>query len=98
MLLERPAANAAEYLYAEIGTELTELFFRPYTEKMWDLRLEDVPPSIVKRIPLRFTTDDTYFDPAEEQMLPRNGYTAIFKSIMDLPNIGVDLHLQAYDD
>ena len=33
--------NAAEYLHANIGTTLTELFFRPYTRKMWGRDLED---------------------------------------------------------
>ena len=82
--------NAAEYLYSKIGRKLTDLFFRPYTKKMWTLDLEDVDESVVRRIPLRFDDDDRYFnDPY--QLLPTNGYTGIFESIFDHPKITVSL-------
>ena len=54
-------ANAAEYLASAIGTRLTDLFFRPYTRKMWDLELEELDASVVKRIPIRFDDEDRYF-------------------------------------
>jgi UDP-galactopyranose mutase len=41
-------SNAAEYLSSQIGNVLTDLFFRPYTKKMWGLDLEDMAPSVVK--------------------------------------------------
>ena len=48
--------NAGEYLRSQIGAILTDLFFRPYTRKMWALDLEDLSADVVKRIPIR--TDD----------------------------------------
>ena len=84
-------ANAAEYLYSKIGRELTDLFFRPYTKKMWALDLEDMSAAVVRRIPLRYTQVDTYFDDDHVQVMPRDGYTAIFEKIFDHPNIQVSL-------
>lgn len=84
-------ANAAEHLYAHIGRDLTDLFFRPYTRKMWAMDLEDMAASVVKRIPLRTDRTDTYFADADMQMMPRAGYTALFNKIFSHRNIRVAL-------
>jgi len=84
--------NAAEYLYAHIGQTLTDLFFRPYTKKMWALDLEDMSAAVVKRIPLRTDRTDTYFADEDTQMMPRDGYTKIFETIFNHPNIRIDLN------
>jgi UDP-galactopyranose mutase len=83
--------NAAEYLYANIGKVLTELFFRPYTRKMWALDLEDMDASVVKRLPVRFDDEDRYFPSDRLQLLPRHGYTRVFETMLDHENIRVTL-------
>lgn len=85
-------ANAAEHLYATIGEQLTNLFFRPYTKKMWGFDLEDMEAAVVKRIPLRFDCTDTYFADDEIQMMPRDGYTAVFNTIFDHRGIAISLN------
>lgn len=84
-------SNAAEYLYDRIGITLTDLFFRPYTNKMWNLELEDLDTSVVKRIPIRIDDEDRYFPADRFQMLPRDGYTRLFETILDHPLIKVTL-------
>ena len=84
-----PPRNAADHLYAQIGRRLTDLFFRPYTEKMWGLTLEQLDTSVVQRIPLRFDTDSRYFPNDVYQILPEHGYTALFAAILDHPRIRV---------
>jgi len=79
--------NAAEYLYSRIGRDLTDLLFRPYTRKMWAFELEEMDAAVVRRIPIHFDRTDGYFDRAETQMLPRHGYTEIFKQILRHENI-----------
>jgi UDP-galactopyranose mutase len=91
--IENPQ-NAAEHLYSNIGVELTDLFFRPYTKKMWSLDLEDMSASVVKRLPLRFDEKDTYFADDEIQMMPRDGYTTLFERIFAHPDIGMRLGVQ----
>jgi UDP-galactopyranose mutase len=91
-----PAAhpkNAAEYLYARIGRDLTDLLFRPYTRKMWRFELEEMDAAVVKRVPIRFDRADGYFGAEEVQMLPLHGYTAIFGEILKHQNIRVSTHI-----
>ena len=83
--------NAAEYLHSRIGVELTDLFFRPYTKKMWGFDLEEMAPAVVKRIPLRTDRRDTYFPDGETQLLPEGGYTTFFEELLDHPLIAVSL-------
>ena len=84
-------ANAAEYLASKIGIELRDLFFRPYTRKMWAMDLEELDASVVKRLPLRFDRRDTYFPDDETQLMPRDGYTAFVTNILDHHDIDVSL-------
>lgn len=88
--VEQPR-NALEYLYGNIGVDLTELFFRPYTRKMWALDLEDMAAAVVKRIPLRMDRTDGYFACDETQLMPVQGYTALFEQVLDHELIEVSL-------
>lgn len=90
--IEHPA-NAAEYLLAHIGETLTDLFFRPYTRKMWDMDLEDLDAAVVKRIPLRYDDEDRYFPNDRFQMLPAHGYTCMFERVLDHAGIRVTTSL-----
>ena len=82
-------ANAAEYLASQIGIELRDLFFRPYTKKMWAIDLENLEASVVKRLPLRFDRNDTYFADSDTQIMPRHGYAAFVQNILCHPLISV---------
>jgi UDP-galactopyranose mutase len=84
-------ANAGEHLRSKIGDVLTDLFFRPYTRKMWGLELEEMDASVVRRLPIRFDTNDQYFPADRYQALPTHGYTALFDKILAHPAIRVDL-------
>ncbi len=88
--------NAAEYLYSKIGMELTDIFFRRYTKKMWALDLEEMDPSVVKRIPLRYNSEDRYFPDDKFQALPKNGYSGLFGNIFSHENIFVHTN-QSYE-
>ncbi len=89
-------ANAAAFLYASIGKLLTDLFFRPYTRKMWALELEELDAAVVRRIPIRFDDESRYFPDQRFQMLPRHGYARLFEAILGHPRIRVTLN-QAFD-
>ncbi|MGW5837772.1 UDP-galactopyranose mutase [Methylorubrum extorquens] len=83
--------NAEDWLYANIGKELTNLFFRPYTKKMWDLDLADIDTSVVQRIKIRTDRSDLYFPNDNFQAMPTDGYTALFSRIFDHTQIEVHL-------
>jgi len=71
-----------------VGRELYELFFRGYTRKQWDLDPSELDKQVTARIPTRTNTDDRYFTDTFQAM-PRDGYTAMFKRILDNPLIEV---------
>lgn len=83
--------NAGEYLRAHVGDVLTDLFFRPYTRKMWALELEELDASVVRRISLRLDREDAYFPGDRFQALPAGGYKRLFERIFDYPGITVRL-------
>jgi UDP-galactopyranose mutase len=71
-----------------VGRELYELFFRGYTRKQWDLDPSELDKQVTARIPTRTNTDDRYFTDTFQAM-PKHGYTAMFKRILDHPLIEV---------
>ncbi len=83
--------NAEDWLYDKIGQKLTNLFYRPYTKKMWDLDLREISYSVVKRIKFSFSNENRYFPNDTIQFLPLDGYTNMFEKIYDHNNIEVRL-------
>ncbi|HKY94656.1 MAG TPA: FAD-dependent oxidoreductase [Kiloniellales bacterium] len=81
--------NAAEHLHARVGVRLTNLFYRPYSTKMWGRPLERLDPEVVARVPIRHDDEDRYFLDAPFQLLPRDGYVALIAAILDHPSIRV---------
>jgi UDP-galactopyranose mutase len=83
--------SAEHHLLATIGPELTELFFRRYTRKMWGMELSDTDASVVRRLKVRTDREDRYFPGDSFQAMPREGYTKTFERILDHPRIRVRL-------
>lgn len=82
--------NSRQHVEASVGKELCELFFAPYTRKMWGLELQDLPATVAGRIPTSVGTWKTeYFPNDKHQYLPKDGYTEMFKNILNHPNIKV---------
>ena len=71
-----------------VGRELYELFFQGYTRKQWGLDPSELDKSVTARIPTRTNTDDRYFTDTFQAM-PRDGYTAMFRRMLDHPLIEV---------
>jgi UDP-galactopyranose mutase len=69
-----------------VGEEIYRAFFYGYTRKQWGVEPSELPAAILKRLPLRFTYDDNYFNHAF-QGIPAEGYTALVASILDHPRI-----------
>lgn len=82
--------NFEEQALHMIGAELYDAFFKGYTQKQWGTHPTELPASILKRLPLRFNYDDSYFS-HKHQAIPRNGYTAIVDQILRMD--GIELRL-----
>lgn len=76
-----------------VGEEnIIDTFYRPYTKKMWGKDIEELDPGILKRVPIRDDDNEYYFPNDKYNVMPKNGYTALFKEILDHPNIEVKLN------
>lgn len=83
--------NSRQHVEASVGKELCELFFAPYTKKMWGMDLSALPTSVAARIPTKTDHDPFYFPKDKHQYLPKDGYTEMFKRILKHPKITVSL-------
>ena len=73
------------------------MFFRGYTRKQWALELEDLAVGVAARIPTRTNDDDRYFTD-KYQCMPLEGYTALFKNMLDHRSITVELGVDYFVD
>ncbi|WP_417701805.1 UDP-galactopyranose mutase [Pseudophaeobacter sp.] len=73
-----------------VGRDLYEAFFKGYTLKQWGVSPRELPASILKRLPLRFSYDDNYFF-HKYQGMPEQGYSEMIGGILDHPGISVRL-------
>lgn len=65
-----------------------------YTAKQWGISPSEIDKSVLKRVPIRFSYDEAYFkDPF--QALPREGYTAFVRNILNHPQISIELDTEA---
>ena len=69
--------------------EVYERVFLGYTTKHWGMRPEELGPSVTGRVPIRLSRDDRYFQD-RYQAIPRDGYTAMLRRILDHPGIRVE--------
>lgn len=75
----------------KVGRELYEKFFRGYTIKQWNLDPSELDASVTSRIPTRNNCDNRYFTDAYQAM-PLHGYTRMFESMLNHPNIKILLN------
>ena len=71
---------------------ILDIFFRPYSKKMWGLNLEEIDAEILNRVPIRNDQNELYFPDDKFQALPSKGYTNLFVNIFDHPQIEVLLN------
>jgi UDP-galactopyranose mutase len=82
--------NLEEQALKFLGQTLYETFIRGYTIKQWGVSPKELPAAILKRLPVRFTYDDTYYS-SIFQGIPIDGYTAIISRMLSDSKISVQL-------
>ncbi len=86
----RAPLNFEEQGRSMLGHQLYEAFFDGYTRKQWGRDPSDLPASIIKRLPVRFTRNQSYFNHSFVAM-PEEGYTALTEALLDHPLIRLQL-------
>ena len=96
----RPSVTVVDMLESEddmirgFAEFLFEKDYRPYTAKQWNMKPEDIDPSVLKRVPIVLSYGDTYFYDKYE-FIPENGFTQMYNNIINYPGIDVKLGVDA---
>lgn len=87
----REPKNLEEQALSLVGKDVYEKLIKGYTEKQWGRDCKDLPAFIIRRLPLRFTFDNNYFND-RYQGIPVGGYTAIVEKLLENAEVrlGVD--------
>ena len=80
--------NLEEQAISLVGRDIFEKLVKGYTEKQWGRDCKELPAFIIKRLPVRFTFDNNYFN-ALYQGIPIGGYTAMVERMLD----GIEVRL-----
>lgn len=86
--------NLEEQALSLVGTDIYQKLVKGYTEKQWGRDCKELPAFIIKRLPVRFTYDNNYFND-RYQGIPIGGYTAIIEKLLD--GIDVQLSIDYFD-
>ena len=73
--------NLEEQAISMVGTDIYEKLIKGYTEKQWGRPCNELPPEIIKRLPVRYSFDNNYFN-AKYQGVPEEGYTALIDKLL----------------
>ena len=74
--------NLEEQAINLVGKDIYEKLVKGYTEKQWGRRATELPPEIIKRLPVRLTYDNNYFNDLY-QGIPQGGYTQIIEKMLE---------------
>ena len=74
--------NLEEQALSMVGKDVYEKLIKGYTEKQWGKKCSELPPSIIKRLPVRYTWNNNYFNDTY-QGIPKGGYTQIFEKLLE---------------
>ena len=84
----REPKNLEEQAISLVGTDVYEKLVKGYTEKQWGRSCTELPAFIIRRLPVRFTFDNNYFN-ARYQGIPIGGYTAMVEHMLS----GIEIRL-----
>ncbi len=80
--------NLEEQAISLVGKDIYEKLVKGYTEKQWGRRATELPPEIIRRLPVRMTYDNNYFNDCY-QGIPIGGYTQMIEKMLD----GIEVRL-----
>lgn len=83
------ARNLEEQAISLVGTEVYTKLIKGYTEKQWGRDCTELPPFIIRRLPVRYTFNNNYFD-AKYQGIPKGGYTQMVAKMIEGADVLTD--------
>ena len=89
--------NLEEQAISLVGTDIYEKLIKDYTEKQWGKPTTELPAFIIRRLPVRLTYDNNYFNDTY-QGIPIGGYTQIVEKMLDHENIDVETNVDFFSN
>ncbi|MCI1987400.1 MAG: UDP-galactopyranose mutase [Lactobacillus sp.] len=89
-LAVKTPANLEEQALSLVGTDIYERLIKGYTEKQWGRKATELPAFIIRRLPVRLTFNNNYFNDTY-QGIPIGGYTQLVEKLLASPVITVSL-------
>ena len=89
--------NLEEQAISLVGTDIYEKLIKDYTEKQWGKPTTELPAFIIRRLPVRLTYDNNYFNDTH-QGIPIGGYTQIVEKMLDHENIDVETNVDFFEN
>ena len=89
--------NLEEQAISLVGTDIYEKLIKDYTEKQWGKPTTELPAFIIRRLPVRLTYDNNYFNDTY-QGIPIGGYTQIVEKMLDHENIDVEINVDFFEN
>lgn len=93
----RNPSNLEDWAINEIGPTLYNIFIKGYTEKQWGIPAKELPASIIKRLPIRSTFDETYFKNAKYEGIPIGGYTQLVENLIKYIPVTLNVDISPSD-
>lgn len=93
-ITEESITNLEQQAIYLVGRDIYHTLIKEYTEKQWGRECKDLPPFIIKRLPVRFTYDNNYFND-RYQGIPVGGYNALIDALLE--NIEVVTDVDFFD-
>lgn len=81
--------NLEEQAISLVGRDIYEKLIKGYTEKQWGKNCKELPPFIIKRLPVRLTFDNNYYN-HPHQGIPKGGYTAMVEKMLEGTDVELD--------
>lgn len=89
MKIKEPS-NLEEQAISLVGKTIYKKLIKGYTEKQWGKKCKDLPPDIIKRLPVRYTYNNNYFKDIY-QGIPKEGYTKLIQTMLE----GIEVELNS---
>ena len=83
--------NSEEFILSKLGKEIYEKFYKNYTIKQWGMHPKKLSKNITGRLPIRFNRNP-YYTKEKLRLMPKNGYTSMFKKMINNKNIRIKLN------
>ena len=95
VLGDKEPENLVEQAISLVGEDIYYKLIKGYTEKQWGRSATELPAFIIRRLPVRYTYDNNYFNDTY-QGIPIGGYTKMIEAMLDHENIEVELNVDFF--